>query len=114
MALTNEEIIYLERGNSIDLVLYANSSVQSLASVTEIRLAVGSAIVTSTDAAAGFIRWDQAGYDTGEIRIVAGSATQLSTGQFTAALVVFDPSNTAGVVWDDKIPLRVKADPLTT
>ena len=114
MALSNDEIIYLDRDNSVDLVLYSNSSAQDLSSVTEIRLVAGSAIVTSTDAATGFIRWNQAGYDTGEIRIVAGGATQLSTGRFTGALVVFDPSNTSGIVWDDDIPLCVRADPLST
>jgi hypothetical protein len=52
------------------------------------------------------------GYDTGEIRIFPSTA--MSTGRYTAKLVIFDPSNTAGVVWDDDVPIRIKSDPLAT
>jgi hypothetical protein len=114
MALTNEEVIWLNRDNSIKLQLYANSSASDLSAVTQIKLAFGSVTLDSTDASAGVIRWSQAGYETGEIRIIAGASTLLSTGRYNASLVVFDPSNTAGVVWDDDIPIRVKSDPLST
>ena len=112
--MADYEIIYLGRSNSIDWILYADSTIQDLSGVTEMRLVVGSAIVTSTDSTAGNIRWNQPGYDPGEVRIFAGGTTGLSTGKFTGALVVYDPSNTAGVVWDDNIPIKVKQDFLTT
>jgi len=114
MGLSNEEIIWIGRDNSIDLRLYADSTEVDLASVTEIRLAIGSVVVTSTDSASGEIRWNQAGYDTGEIRILAGSNTALSTGRYNGALVVYDPTNPLGVVWDNDIPIRVKPNPLST
>jgi hypothetical protein len=114
MALSNEEVIWIGRDNSIDLRLYADSTEVDLGSVTEIRLSVGSVVIASTDSAAGEIRWNQAGYDTGEIRILAGSNTALSTGRFNGALVVYDASNLLGVVWDNNIPIRVKSDPLST
>lgn len=114
MALTDVENIYLGRDNSIDFVLYADSTAVDLSAVTAIWLRVGDVVVKSTDKAAGYIRWAQAGYATGEVRIFAGGVTGLSTGRFTGSLMVIDPTNTTGVVWDDNIPLRVIADPLTT
>ena len=114
MSLTNKEIIWLNRDNSVDFSLYSDSSAADLASVTEIRLALGSVVVTSTDSAAGLIRWNQSGYATGEIRIMAGLSTLLSTGRYNASLVVFDAASTNGIVWDDNIPITIKSDPLAT
>jgi hypothetical protein len=114
MALSNEEVVWIGHNNSIDLRLYSDGSEVDLAAVTEMRLAIGSVIIVSTDAAGGAIRWNQAGYDEGEIRIVAGGSTALSTGRFSGALVVYDPTNPLGVVWDNDIPIRVKSDPLAT
>lgn len=114
MALSNEEIVWIGHNNSIDLKLYNDGAEVDLASVTEMRLAIGSVIIVSTDAAGGAIRWNQAGYDEGEIRILAGGATALSTGRFNGALVVYDPTNPLGVVWDNEIPIRIKSDPLAT
>lgn len=116
MALTNEELIWLGHPNSIDLVLYSDSSVVDLAAVNEMRLSFknSTVIITSTDNAAGLIRWAGSTWETGEMRIVAGGSSVLVPGRYTATLVVFDPSNTAGVVWDNDIPIRVMADPLAT
>ena len=115
MSLTDKEIIHIGRDNSIDVILYADSTAQDLSAVTEMRLRVGAVIVISTNSTGGDIRWSGSGYATGETRIFAGgTALGLSTGSFTAALVVYDPTNTDGVVWDDNIPIRVKQDVLTT
>lgn len=114
MVLANEELIWLGRDNSIDLLLYANSSAVDLAAVTEMRLSLKNTtvVLVSTDSTAGIIQWGSTAYATGEIRIAAGGSTQLVAGRYTATLVVFDPSNTDGIVWDNDIPLRVMADPL--
>lgn len=115
MTLTDKEIIHIGRDNSIDFILYADSTAQDLSAVTEMRLRVGAVIVASTNSTAGDIRWSGAGYATGETRIFAGgTALGLSTGSFTAALVVYDATNPSGVVWDDNIPIRVKQNALTT
>ena len=112
----NEELIWIGRDNSIDLVLYSNSSAVDLAAVTEMRLSLKNStiILTSTDSALGLIRWGSTGYATGEIRIVAGGSSVITPGRYTATLVVFDPSNSSGIVWDNDIPIRVMADPLAT
>ena len=115
MSLTDTEIIDLGRDNSIDFILYADSTAQDLSAVTTMSLRVGSVVVTSTDSTGGRIRWSGAGYATGEVRIFAGgTVADLSTGVFTAALVVYDVTNPNGVVWDDNIPIRVKQNVLTT
>ena len=116
MSLTDVEIIYLGRNNSIDFVLYADSTQQDLSAVTQIDMRISDEVLTSTDSTGGYIRWSGSGYATGEVRIFGGNATSvsLSTGRFSAALVVYDPTNTDGVVWDDNIPIRVKANVLTT
>ena len=116
MSLTDVEIIHLGRDNSIDFVLYADSTQQDLATVTRIDLRISDEVLTSTDSTGGAIRWAGSGYGTGEVRIFAGVATavSLSTGRFSRALVVYDATNTNGVVWDDNIPLRVKTNVLTT
>lgn len=120
MALTNAEIIWLGRDNSIDLQLWRSgtgtteSSAADLTAVNQIKLNLGSILIDSSDATAGSIRWNQAGYKQGEIRVMAGALSSLSTGYFNASLVVFDPSNTAGIVWDDDVPIRIKSDPLAT
>ncbi len=114
MALVNEELIWLGRDNSIDLVLYSNSSAIDLVAVTEMRLRLQgtTVILKSTDSTGGIIKWSGAGYGTGEIRIAGGGSTELTVGRYTATLVVFDPSNSTGLVWDNDIPIRVMADPL--
>ena len=116
MGLFNEELIWLGRDNTIDLVLYSNASAVDLSAVTEMRLSLKNTtvIITSTDNVAGIIRWGSTSWGTGEMRIVAGGSTSLTPGRYTGTLVVFDPSNSSGVVWDNNIPIRVMADPLAT
>ena len=116
MTLTDVELIHLGRDNSIDFVLYADSTQQDLSAVTQIDLRISDEILTSTDSTGGAIRWSGSGYETGEVRIFAGTATSvsLSTGRYTCALVVYDATNPNGVVWDVNIPIRVKANVLTT
>lgn len=116
MSLTDVEIIHLGRNNSIDFVLYADSTQQDLSAVTQIDLRISDEVLSSTNSTGGAIRWSGSGYGTGEVRIFAGNATavSLSTGRFTAALVVYDPTNTDGITWDDNIPIRVKPNVLTT
>jgi len=118
MALSNEELIWLGKDNSIDLILYANDSAVDLSAVTEMRLAFNgtTVILTSTASTGGLIRWGESTFDTGEININAGGSSLLSTAmagkKYMGTLVVFDPSNSSGIVWDNDIPIRIMADPL--
>ena len=117
--LNNDEVIFLGRDNSIDLILYSNGSAVDLSAVTDMKLAFygTTVILASTNASTDAIRWAQSSFELGEIQIEAGGSsllTPLYGKRYRCSLVVFDPSNSTGIVWDDNIPIRVKADPLAT
>ena len=102
------EFIWLGHDNTIDLLLKADGVATDLASVTKITITLGSKLITSTDAAAGLITWDQAGYDTGEIRMGLGGQT-ITAGSYSAPLIVYDAANTTGIMWG-YVACEVKAD----
>jgi hypothetical protein len=103
------EIVYLGHDNTIDFILKASSIAQSLGSVTQMTITIGSTLVANSSAASGAITWSGAGYDTGEIRIKLGDQS-VSAGDYNAPLVVYDAANTDGIVWG-YIPVVIKADP---
>jgi hypothetical protein len=107
MAL-NTEIVYLGHNNSVDLLLKADGTAVDLTSVNKITASFNSKLISSTDAAAGLITWAQDGYDTGEIRIAVGGES-IPAGKYSVPLIVYDPSNAAGVHWG-YVPAEVKAD----
>lgn len=92
------EIIWLGHDNTIDLLLKADGVAQDLASVTKITATFGSTMITSEDHAAGAILWNNDGYDTGEIRLDLGDQS-IDPGGYGVPIVVYDPSNTEGIVW---------------
>lgn len=92
------EIVYLGHDNTIDFQLVADDEAQDLSAVTKITATFGTKRISSTDKAAGVITWDQAGYDTGEIRLALGGES-IPAGGYEMYIVVYDPSNTDGVVW---------------
>ena len=102
------EIVYLTHNNTIDLLLKADGVAQDLASVTKITATFGSTTISSTNKTTGAIKWDNAGYDTGEIRLDLGGQS-ISAGDYYIPIVVYDPINTLGVVWG-YIAIQVKAD----
>ena len=102
------EIVWLGHDNTIDLLLKADDVAQDLSAVTKITASFGSTLVTSTDKAAGLITWDQAGYDIGEIRMDIGGET-ITPGGYDVPIIVYDTSNTDGVVWGE-VSTLVKAD----
>lgn len=93
------EYVYIGHDNDIRLLLKQNDVASDLSSVTKIEFIVGSSTVTSTNQANDPIRWAQGGYVTGEVRMELG-AQSLKAGHYsTAPLVVYDASNTNGIVW---------------
>lgn len=102
----DSEIIYLGTDNTVDLILKADDVAVSLASVTKMELTVGAVLISSTNLATDTIRWNQAGYDTGEVRLQIGKVTGLAIGQYDAPLVVYDATNDDGIVWIT-VPLTV-------
>jgi hypothetical protein len=104
------ETVYLGHDNSIDLILQADGVAVDLAGVTAMKLTMRDVLISSTNQAADPIRWAQAGYDTGEIRLFLGDEViEPGTYKTSAWLTVYDPTNPDGVVWGN-IPLTVVAD----
>ena len=102
------EIVWLGHDNTIDLLLKANGVAQDLASVNKITATFGDKTITSEDHAAGAILWNNDGYDTGEIRLDLGDQS-IDSGGYDVPIVVYDPSNTDGIVWG-KIHVAVRAE----
>ena len=92
------EHIYLSHGNTIDLILKADEVAQDLSSVTKITATFDDTTIESTKNETGSIKWAVSGYDIGEIRLDMG-AQSIDAGSYEVPIVVYDPSNTDGIVW---------------
>jgi hypothetical protein len=92
------EFIYLGHDNTVDLILKADGVAIDTAAITSMTATFGSTTITSNNKATGPIKWDQAGYDTGEIRLDMGAET-IPVGTYDCWINVYDPSNPEGVVW---------------
>lgn len=96
------EKLYLGRDNTVDLVLKADGVAVDLAAVTEIKATFDQVEIISTDPATGLIKWNQGGYDTGEIRLECAADSTLVAqggGTWDVPIVVIDPSNALGIDW---------------
>jgi hypothetical protein len=95
------EYVYLGHDNQIRLILKQNSVASDLASVTKINVVIGTVTVSSVNGASDPIRWAQAGYATGEVRMTLG-AQALRAGTYRhCPIVVFDAVNTNGIAWGE-------------
>ena len=96
------EKLYLERENTIDLILKADDVPIGTSAITKINAVFDTVTISSTDKAAGEIKWDQGGYETGEIRLDCGGNAELKTqggGTWDVPIIIFDPSNPTGIDW---------------
>lgn len=92
------ERIYLDRDNSIDVILMADGVAADLASVTRMTLAFGTTVIDSDDAESSAVfDWLEGG---GKVVISLGDQ-EIAAGEYAARLVVYDPSHTSGLVWGD-------------
>lgn len=102
------EVVYKDHDNTIDLILKSDGIAQDLSGVTKITATFGDTLVSSTDKAAGLMTWDQAGYDTGEIRIAIGGES-ITAETYNVPIIIYDAANANGVVWG-YIVIEVKDD----
>lgn len=115
MPLTETEMIYLGHQNTIDLILNVDGTAASLSTSTCMKLVLGKDVISSTNGSSTEpIKWAQAGYATGEVRICIGGSTLVKPGKYNAVLIVYGATYSSGVVWDDNIPIRILKDPITT
>ena len=105
----NTEQVYNGRNNRIDLLLKSNGVASDLSGVTQIKLVSGTTTIVSTGPGTGPIRWNQSGYQTGEIRIfLRDQNLPISSVIQTGHIVVYDSANPNGIVWGD-IRFQVKS-----
>lgn len=92
------EKIYNGRDNTVDLLLKAEGVAVDLAAVTRMQVVVGSTMVDS-QAHPTYFDWTPTPAVTGKVLLTLGAAGLTVGERQVAQLVVFDPSNTLGIVW---------------
>jgi len=102
------EYVWLGHDNTVNLILKEDGSAVDTSGLTKITVTLDEITFKSTNQASDLIRWNQGGYDTGEIRLALGDQN-LSVGRHKATIVVYDATNTDGIVWGS-LTIRVQAD----
>lgn len=91
--------VYLDRDNTVQLKLMDAGVASATTSITSMKLIIGDVLVSSTNIAANHIRWNQSGYETGEIRLQLGHE-ELEAGRYHRCfLIPYTATNTQGEVW---------------
>lgn len=106
------EILYSDRDNSIDLLLKEDGAAQDLSSVSRMILSLGTYVRDISDFSESYaidyndyndaFDWDTG--TQGKVIISPGAAAAalgIPAGKYTGFLIVYDPTNTDGIVWDD-------------
>lgn len=94
------EVVYIgDYDNTNDLRLDSNGTPISLSSVTQIDAQMGTVSVSSTNQGDDPIRWNVAGYATGEMRCKFGSLEGLVPGVWPCYFIVYEPTNPNGIVF---------------
>ena len=100
------ETIYLGKNNAIDLILQADGVAVNLSSVTRMILRdVGCLWEVDSTTSAGAFDWSAGG---GALSPRLGDET-IPPGTYNCWLIVFDPTNTDGIVWEEQLRLTVIA-----
>jgi len=110
MATIDREIIWNGRDNTIDFVLYADQdsgcTIQNLSSVTHVAVTFGSGTTISSATSPELFPGGVTS-SVGELNLQFGNAN-LAPGAYKSELIVFDATNSNGLVWGGKIPIIVK------
>lgn len=97
----DEEIVFNGRDNSVDLILKEDGSAKDLSSITRIDVVVdGSVKLSETNKSTGNIQWDVG--TTGKVIIKLGTlapSQRLAAGVYDFDLILYDASNTRGLLW---------------
>lgn len=96
------ETVYLNRDNTVDLLLKADGVAQDLSSVTRMILKEENGVwsIDSQTYGSAF-NWNPGTTGKVILDLAAALADQsVTTGSNVVRLVVYDPSNTDGIVWD--------------
>lgn len=100
------ETIYLDKNNAIDLILLADGVAVDLSSVTRMILRdVGCEWEVDSATSAVAFDWSAGG---GVLSLRLGDET-IPPGAYNCWLIVIDPTNTDGIVWEEQLRLTVIA-----
>lgn len=108
MECSTVELVWTGHDNSIDLILKADGAAVSLAATTYITASFGKKRVesVSTDGAATPVKWKQAGYDTGEVKLFLATVA-LSPGSYDVPIITYAENGSSnGLVWG-KVKVKV-------
>lgn len=101
---TLRETSYIGRDNAIDLQLLADGAAVDLSSVTRVILRdVACTWEVDSSTSPGAFDWSAG---DGVISLILGDEA-ITAGAYSCWLIVYDPTNTDGVVWDDLLRLTV-------
>ena len=90
------EIVYKGHDNRINLLLKADGNIVDLSPVTKMELVLDNDEVISSDTYPSAFDWTSG--STGELILDLGDV--VNVGNYVAWLVVYDSTNTDGIVWD--------------
>lgn len=97
---TLTETVYLGRDNAIELVLSADGAVQDLTAVTQVDI-VDSGCTWSVSSATSASAFDWSSNPTGGVLKMSLGDETIPAGTYRCKIVVYDPTNTDGVVWGE-------------
>lgn len=116
--MAHKEVIYLNRDNTIELGLMVDGAPTNASVVTR-------AVVTLTDDDAGTVIIDSdtdptefnlgttsrkfADLNTPILELIFGAHTIPARDDYTMTIVLYDATNTNGILWGEPIPVEVKA-----
>lgn len=101
------EVFYAGRDNTIDVQLQADHSAIAMDDVTKVQLVMSDTLTISSDTDASVFDWDEHKVATEAadrkmiIALNEKTGDPVSAGKYVAHLVVYDPTNTDGIRWDD-------------
>ena len=106
MSTTIKETVYLARDNTVDLELSANGVTTDLTHITKVEVAdLGCAwSVNSVTTPSAF----DIGGEDGLLVLKLGQEP-IPAGTYRCNIILYDPTNTDGVVWGDPIQLVFKS-----
>ena len=101
------EVFYTGHDNTIDVQLRADGVAIEMDDVTKVQLVMSDTLTISSDTDTGVFDWDEHKVATEAadrkmiIALNEKSGDPVSAGKYTAYLVIYDPTNTDGIRWDD-------------
>lgn len=100
------ETVYIDRNNTIDLLLKADGAAQDLSPVTRMVLSDRAGIFTiDSDQVAGAFDWNTG--TTGKVIMALGDQG-LAAGTYICNLILYDPTNSDGINWG-RLVIKVEA-----